>query len=267
MKIIDGNSTKKFNNYTGFTLVELIVVITILSILGTISLVSIQGYGSQARDSDRITTFSFIKTGLEMSYVKIGQYPMPEGVVSSGSINGNTLAYVGEVQENITRLTNISKPPKDPLSDSYYAYGTDVNKRYYQIAGVWENPTAYNNIISPVYADNGYVALVVGNYNGLLMAGTGICNLPSLVFAGSGDLLLSTVSFIVNKQSNLPYKVGNQINLNPKLTSEVLNTLTNGSAQTLACKTLPKSMEEFTTMATDLSQLGYPLDTIGQTAL
>lgn len=102
----------------------------------------------------------------------------------------------------------MNQAPKDPLSNSYYVYGTDVNYNYYQIATALENPMAYGTVITPAYADNGYTARVIGNYDGLLKSGTGIYNLPSLIFTGSGNLLPSTAYFIANKQANIPYRIG-----------------------------------------------------------
>lgn len=108
---------------------------------------------------------------------------------------------------------------------------------------------------------------MIGNYKGLLVGGTKIYNLPSLVFTGSGDLSLSGVHFIVNKQANLPYQMGDQTNLTPKSTMEILDILTNGTTQVLTGVMIPKTMQEFTDTAEALSMLGYPLDTIGTKVL
>lgn len=191
---------------------------------------------------------------------------MPEGTVSSGSLGGTTLAYVGEVQDRISTLAKVSKTPTDPFSGDFYAYGIDVTGKYYQMAAVLENPTAYNPIISSVYADNGYVAHVTGNYDGLLVNGGYIYNLPSLVFAGSGELTSTgSVHFIVDKQPNLPYKVGDVTDLTPRETPEVLNVLTNGNSRMLMHVAVPtaQSIADTNTQEVLVTQLGYPLNTIG----
>lgn len=72
----------------GFTLVELIVVITILAILGTIGFLSVGGYSSRARDTDRLADVGNISKSLDLSIVTAGSYPAPDNsfaVTYSGS--------------------------------------------------------------------------------------------------------------------------------------------------------------------------------------
>lgn len=251
----------------GFTLVELIVVITILVILGTIGLISFQGYQSQARDSNRTETLAIISSGLNISKVRTGAYPYPDGTVSSGSINGITIAYAWEVRDRITSIANIGKVPRDVLSDSYYSYGTDADNQYFQVGTVLENTTAYNPIISNTYADNWYQAKVVGNYNGILRLRGNLYNLPSLIFVGSGSLISTGTFFVVDKMNNLPYKIGDETNLTPKDTQQILSSLTNGVTQTLTGITAPKSMTELIANSWALTSLGYTIDKIGQVSL
>jgi len=175
---------------------------------------------------------------------------------------------VGEAQDHVSSLASVSKTPTDPLSGNFYAYGTDVTGKYYQVATVLENATAYNPIIASAFADNGVAARVVGNYDGLLINRGYIYNLPSLVFAGSGELSSTgSVHFIVDKQPNLPYKVGDVTNLTPRETSEVLRILTNGGTQALAQVATPKTAQELTDRSEFIAQLGYPLNTIGTKVL
>lgn len=51
----------------GFTLVELIVVIAILSILGVVAFMSVSGYMSNSRDSQRISNVDVIAKGFDVA--------------------------------------------------------------------------------------------------------------------------------------------------------------------------------------------------------
>lgn len=127
-----------------------------------------------------------------------------------------------------------------------------------------ENAMGYRDGMVPTaYADNGLMARVHGNYNGLIKSGTGIYNVPSLIFAGSGNLIASTAYFIADKQANLPYRIGDQVNLSPKTTGEILSAVTNGVSQTLTGRTLPQTQAELVAMSANLVELGYSIDVIG----
>ncbi|MDD2891342.1 MAG: leucine-rich repeat protein [Candidatus Gracilibacteria bacterium] len=205
-----GRCGNKFSmtKYNGFTLVELIVVISILAILGTIAFVNLQGFSGSARDSDRITTLANLQKGLNLFQIKVGSYPTPDNQTGTGIVNGIVLSYVGIIGDNISRIINYSQIPTDPLSQTNYVYGTDVNRTNYQIATTLENQIAYTPVIETTYANAGYKAKVVGNYNGLLKVGTGLYNLPSLIFIGTGIISIDTFTgFIIDKGTNLPYKL------------------------------------------------------------
>lgn len=70
-----------------FTLVELVVVITILAILGTIGFLSLGGYSSNARDSDRVADIVNLSKSLDVSNIAVGSYPQPDNLF--------TLTYSG----------------------------------------------------------------------------------------------------------------------------------------------------------------------------
>jgi type II secretory pathway pseudopilin PulG len=72
------------------------VIITILAILGTIGFISLQNSSSKSRDSNRIATIRTAVTGLSTKVVETGLYPLPDGQISTGSIQGVEVAYKGE---------------------------------------------------------------------------------------------------------------------------------------------------------------------------
>jgi len=63
--------------WSAFTLVELIVVISILAVLASIAISQIGSITSSARDSQRLTDISSMKSALEMYSAKSGILPVP----------------------------------------------------------------------------------------------------------------------------------------------------------------------------------------------
>ncbi len=161
LNIMEGNKNKK-----AFTLVELIIVITILAILATISFISFRWYLSDSRDSNRLATLKNLENWLSLYQIKTSKFPTPENITWTWIIWSETLVYVWEIADNISRNININKTPKDPLSNVNYIYWTDGSYSYYQIATVLENQTTYNNLIIPTtYASSDYLAKVIWNYD------------------------------------------------------------------------------------------------------
>ncbi|MDD5213905.1 MAG: prepilin-type N-terminal cleavage/methylation domain-containing protein [Candidatus Gracilibacteria bacterium] len=190
---------KNFRNikfYQGFTLVELIVVITILAILATIAFISFQGYISGARDTNRVSTISNIEKGLEISYVKIGNYPIPD---NANSYTGGTAEIKqGVIGELTQRIINLNTIPLDPLTNQKYIYSISGNGKYYQIGAEAEN--LQSSILNTTYASSKY-AIVKGNY-------TFDPSIPSLIVAPNSinptsGLFDSNVCFIVNGLTNI----------------------------------------------------------------
>ena len=70
-----------------FTLVELIVVISVLAVLATIAMSQIGNITSSARDSQRLTDISSMKSSLENYMAQKGTLPVPSsstGITYSG---------------------------------------------------------------------------------------------------------------------------------------------------------------------------------------
>lgn len=132
-------------SHSAFTLIELIVVITILAILGAIGFLSVSGYSSRARDSDRLAEVANLSKSLDLSIVNVGSYPNPDNSFSV-AYSGGVVWYQGTVSSGVmqqlrTSITGggISKKPVDPLDGTEYMYSTLAFGKAYQIAVDYEN--------------------------------------------------------------------------------------------------------------------------------
>ncbi|EKE28768.1 MAG: hypothetical protein ACD_3C00017G0001 [uncultured bacterium (gcode 4)] len=143
-------ANKKNNKNNAFTLVELIVVIVILAILATIAFLSFSSQSWSARDSTRLTDISSIKKSVEMYNVKSWTYPNPDSPITytfSGWIVWNQWI----MWESAIKLIKppLSKKVTDPLKGSEYDYSLASNKREYQVAWNFENPTSLERSYNP----------------------------------------------------------------------------------------------------------------------
>jgi prepilin-type N-terminal cleavage/methylation domain-containing protein len=239
---------RKARKYTGFTLVELIVVITILSILGTIGFLSMQGYSSSTRDSNRLADLAGMRKGLELSVVKAGTYPDPSGGVAV-TFSGGTVWTQGTVGDSVIQMLSADafkmKKPTDPLyKGTEYAYSVLNTKREYQVATVLENNTvAYVPMVETAYAADTAQAYVGGNYNGLVAkAVTGSTTyylaLPGIMLSNlSGVELTNAVTqsgnLVLHRKGNIPSTYAGKVAASaPAVTFSAMgnsNFLTSGS--------------------------------------
>jgi len=241
-----------------FTLVELIIVITILAILATIAFVSFQGYTRQSRDANRVSTVKNIENGIEIFFTKSGTLPSPDIVTGTGNIWGVSLSKVWSIGDSITRQINLNTPPKDPLYQTAYMYGTDAGNRYYQIWVSLESQTALFPWISPTYADTQTQAKVSWSYEWLLKYNGMIYNLPSLLYTGSGNLLSGQTYFIVDKGQNIPNSTENS------LTGAEIFKLVWSTATSITGITLPSDLNSYkANYLTYANSLWYGVDSIG----
>ncbi|EKE28561.1 MAG: hypothetical protein ACD_3C00044G0003 [uncultured bacterium (gcode 4)] len=143
------NSNKPTNN-KAFTLVELIVVIVILAILATIAFLSFSSQSWSARDSTRLADISSIKKWLEMYNVWSWLYPNPDNP-SSFTYSGWTIWNQWILWDSAYKLIQktLSKKVKDPLKNGEYDYSLASNKREYQVAWNFENPTSFERNYNP----------------------------------------------------------------------------------------------------------------------
>ncbi|NDK19613.1 prepilin-type N-terminal cleavage/methylation domain-containing protein [Candidatus Gracilibacteria bacterium] len=173
----------------GFTLVELIVTITILSILGTISFLNFNSYVSSSRDSKRIIDLESISASLEIFYKKnSGIYPKPSDsiIVSYTGTTGLQIpfSYLGFVKNGLK--LDFNEIPRDPITSDYYAYGTTLDQKYYEVAATLENnaeikKTTYISIETAQASTENEYAYIIGNYN-----------------LGKADLLIKHLVFIMD---------------------------------------------------------------------
>ena len=227
-----------------FTLVELIIVITILAVLATIAFVSFSNHTALSRDTKRIVTIESISKWLNIFHTYTGKYPNVDNQSSTGIINSDTLSFVWEVGDNVSKLINISPTPKDPVSGNNFKYATSFDNKYFQVAGTQEKPVAEKSIINQSYA-NSRQAKVLGNYNWLLKKENKLYNLPSLIYTWSGNLLSNTTYFVIDKWQNLPYKITATDLDNSVQTSVILSQLTGTSSVVLTWVTISPNPTEF----------------------
>lgn len=255
--------------FYGFTLVELLIVITILAILMIIAFMSFKSYTKNSRDSNRMASLTNIETALQLVQVKTWEYPMPDTISGTGWMHDNSfeLVYVGNINENITRLANIRNIPYDPLSQENYFYGISADKRLFQIGSIFENLSAYSPIISSTYADEELQAYVKWNYNKMLPYTYNntfcIANIPSLIFNSGAKINLQDewVGFVLNKMKNLPSFI-HKNTIIP--TSEILHAVSMTGAVGYMCDNNLTNQKNFSTLSWALQDtLWYPPNIIG----
>lgn len=163
---------------SAFTLVELVVVITILAILGTIGFLSVGGYSSRARDSERTADVAQLAKSLDLSMISVGSYPTPDNyftVTYSGSaVWYQGTASAGVIQKLHTSIAGggLDSKPVDPLKNTDYAYSTLAEGKAYQIQAAYEGDvSAYHSpLVTEAYAASGdpTIAYIRGNFGGLV---------------------------------------------------------------------------------------------------
>lgn len=204
--------------FSWFTLIELIIVVSILAILAIFAFFGLKNYTWYAQDSHRLSTVKNIQKWLDIYQTKVWKYPNPEWEVSQWNINGTILVYKWQIQDTIVQQINMNTVPLDPETQNHYLYGITQDGGEYQIATLLDGQTAYQPLVSHVYAKN-YNVKVDGNYKWFLKY-TDSClsyaNIPSLLWGNTQNVnLLQTGStsetpfFIVNQGKNIPYAENN----------------------------------------------------------
>ncbi|PIR88840.1 MAG: hypothetical protein COU09_00225 [Candidatus Harrisonbacteria bacterium CG10_big_fil_rev_8_21_14_0_10_44_23] len=101
----------------GFTLIEVLIVVGIIGLLASVILVGLNASRSKARDARRVTDLRQVQQGLELYYVKEGEYPN----ANSWSALESDLSSVG-----------VDSLPTDPKrgGDSYQYEAGDDQQEY-----------------------------------------------------------------------------------------------------------------------------------------
>ena len=262
----------EFRNYFAFTLVELIVVIVILAILATIAFLSFNSYSWKARDGNRLSNLKLTEKWLELYYINTWFYPYPEWTIYTWTVNSVDVAYKWNVWSRISNLIKLSTIPKDPLTNDYITYWLTFDKAKYQLAVTLEDSSSVswnngndrnngfksfnnnlNNInvpdinqIDKANADTIYQAKVIWNYiwNIKFSSWTTtksyyLANVPSIIFNFSWsvttwDLLSWTSSYyVVNRNTNLPYRISSSDTINKKDWTTIVKEITSSTWATL----------------------------------
>jgi len=193
------NQKCEMRNGKGFSLVELIIVIMIIGILTVVSYIAIERSRSKAMNDKMLDDLVAIANALE-DYKRDHQlfYPVPEPKTED-PINQNVLCYYadatyahscdpsdgavfvqGMIDNNLLSRRYLRDVPTDPRTGSRYVYGVTNNRKYFQVAGIYERE------------DGTYEARTVEN----LVKGF---ELPSIIRA------YDSANFVIDKETYLPY--------------------------------------------------------------
>ena len=162
----------------GFTLIELLVVISIISLLASILLVAVVGARAKARDSQRVSNVSQIKTALELYYSDNNAYPI--GTYYSGWDSGNypgsdhhcwcqSTSTSGSLEQGMVSGGRISKLPEDPsAAEGDGNYLSDGQGRGYVYVSDGENYVIGTYLetanIAPPSSNTTSSCMAAGNY-------------------------------------------------------------------------------------------------------
>jgi len=133
------------NKNKGFTLIEMLVVIAVIGLLAALILVGLSSFRTRGRDTRRIADVKEIQNGLELYYMKSGEYPQQT------SDMGEDKDVRAQIWNNLrTTLLNaglgINEIPQDPTAPSRsYAYIS--NGQHYVISVPIEDPAANSNLL------------------------------------------------------------------------------------------------------------------------
>jgi len=167
-----------------------------------------------------------MKKVLELSYLKNNHYPEPDNVVNI-TYSWSLAWYMWEFWEEVRRkVERINPVPRDPITETNYAYGLTNNRQEYELWAMLENSNNVSmNIISKANANSEwYTAYISWNYNKkILSIRTGsrimILWVPTLITTDVSITELKTITeeerrslFSINNKTNLPGNIIEKIN-------------------------------------------------------
>ncbi len=94
----------------GFTLIEMLVVVAVIGLLASLILVGLSGFRTRGRDTRRIADMKEVQNGLEIYYMKNGEYPTATNWIEL---------------EDALKNVGINQIPNDPTPTKTYYYGSD----------------------------------------------------------------------------------------------------------------------------------------------
>jgi prepilin-type N-terminal cleavage/methylation domain-containing protein len=120
----------------GFTLVELLVVMVIIGVLAVLGFSNFRAARLKARDAQRKSDLSQMRTSLEMYYTDNGAYPLSSGNyrIRGGGATCNTAVAWGATWScgaAPATITYMDPLPADPVSSMAYRYSQTADDEYY----------------------------------------------------------------------------------------------------------------------------------------
>ncbi len=137
----------------GFTLIELLVVIAIIGILSAVVLASLNAARGRARDSERVSGLTQMRTAIELYYNDNGVYPQScHGTATWGGDSYGTACPTDYIEG--LAPTYIPQLPQHPGSSGSFIYRTDAAQANYKllITGV-ENHNPSSALDDPGYSN------------------------------------------------------------------------------------------------------------------
>lgn len=123
------------NKNKGFTLIEMLVVIAVIGLLAALILVGLSSFRTRGRDTRRIADLKEVQNGLEVYYMKYGNYP---------NVNTWTDLETALVNAGI----GITSIPKDPTATYTYLYGVDASQQHYVIGATIEDEQGNQSLLA-----------------------------------------------------------------------------------------------------------------------
>ncbi len=193
-----------------FTLVEIIISIAILWILLSITIISFKSWFEKSRDAVKKADLNIISVALSNYKLNNWVYPKPDNYIEVTDDGWNIVLYQWFVGTGVfSKLSTLTKFPKDPYLNTYYWYSVSADWNAFQLLTWLERneysffPTIYAyQIFSDMYP------YLKGKFIGYLKYFSSdkkviLIKLPSM-FLYTGSIITTWSKFIVS-YSNRPY--------------------------------------------------------------
>ncbi len=170
----------------GFTIIELLIVISIIATLSIVVYASTQAIQTSRYNTKRIADVASLSNALEAQYLQTKTIPDPTAnrqyYDNHGSYTHSASGAYGVTSlfsEDLLSKSNLAYHPRDPDTDSYYAYGKLLQySPEYQVGAVLKidgTPTAY---IRGTYSRTELDSLIRGYNTTIFATDGGTSSLP-----------------------------------------------------------------------------------------